>query len=166
MGIWWIEFSWCLRNKMKGTIKSNGQRHLCLLTLLTILLLPLKIDDRHFDRFSGCFGRFYWRNCGGGGLVQTPVLFMTFPQYLYMLLGTTNLFSGTAVSLANTPYKHDPKLVVLDCAGAFAAMTGSLRWPSSAMLHSANHSRLPDRCCHFIRIQKEFQAAPGKRCVV
>ncbi|HNC13834.1 MAG TPA: TSUP family transporter, partial [Cyclobacteriaceae bacterium] len=39
---------------------------------------------------------------GGGGLVQTPVLFMTFPQYsVATLLGTTKIpsFSGTAVSL-------------------------------------------------------------------
>ena len=68
---------------------------------------------------------------GGGGLVQTPILFMTFPQYpVATLLGTTKLpsFSGTAVSL----YQYSKrvtiqwKLVLWIALVAFcAAMLGS-----------------------------------------
>jgi uncharacterized protein len=68
---------------------------------------------------------------GGGGLVQTPVLFMIFPQYpVATLLGTTKLpsFSGTAVSLYQYS-KHVTiqwKLVFWIALMAFAAaMTGS-----------------------------------------
>jgi uncharacterized protein len=68
---------------------------------------------------------------GGGGLVQTPVLFMTFPQYsVATILGTTKLpsFSGTAVSLYQFS-KHVSiqwKLIVWVAAAAFAAaMLGS-----------------------------------------
>lgn len=68
---------------------------------------------------------------GGGGLVQTPVLFMTFPQYsVATLLGTTKIpsFSGTAVSLYQYS-KHVTiqwKLVFWIALTAFAAaMTGS-----------------------------------------
>jgi uncharacterized protein len=68
---------------------------------------------------------------GGGGLVQTPVLFMAFPQYpVATLLGTTKFpsFSGTAVSL----YQYSRyvqirwKLVAYIAGCAFvAAMAGS-----------------------------------------
>jgi hypothetical protein len=68
---------------------------------------------------------------GGGGLVQTPVLFLTFPQYsVATLLGTTKLpsFFGTSVSL----YQYSKrvtiqwKLVGFIGAAAFcAAMVGS-----------------------------------------
>lgn len=68
---------------------------------------------------------------GGGGLVQTPVLFMVFPQYpVATLLGTTKLpsFSGTAVSL----YQYSKrvtiqwKLILWIALAAFcAAMLGS-----------------------------------------
>jgi uncharacterized protein len=68
---------------------------------------------------------------GGGGLVQTPVLFMAFPNYpVATLLGTTKLpsFSGTAVSLYQYS-KHVTiqwKLVVWIGLAAFcAAMLGS-----------------------------------------
>jgi len=68
---------------------------------------------------------------GGGGLVQTPVLFMAFPHYpVATLLGTTKLpsFSGTAVSLYQYS-KHVTiqwKLVVWIGLAAFcAAMLGS-----------------------------------------
>lgn len=68
---------------------------------------------------------------GGGGLVQTPVLFMTFPQYpVATLLGTTKIpsFSGTAVSLYQYS-KHVTiqwKLVAGIALAAFAAaMLGS-----------------------------------------
>ena len=68
---------------------------------------------------------------GGGGLVQTPVLFMAFPNYpVATLLGTTKLpsFSGTAVSLYQYS-KHVTiqwKLVLWICLAAFfAAMLGS-----------------------------------------
>lgn len=68
---------------------------------------------------------------GGGGLVQTPVLFMVFPQYsVATLLGTTKLpsFSGTAVSLYQYS-KHVTiqwKLVLWIALAAFcAAMLGS-----------------------------------------
>ncbi len=68
---------------------------------------------------------------GGGGLVQTPVLFMAFPQYpVATLLGTTKLpsFSGTAVSL----YQYSKqvtiqwKLIVWIALAAFlASLLGS-----------------------------------------
>ncbi len=68
---------------------------------------------------------------GGGGLVQTPVLFLTFPQYsVATLLGTTKLpsFFGTSVSL----YQYSKrvtiqwKLIAFIAAAAFcAAMAGS-----------------------------------------
>lgn len=68
---------------------------------------------------------------GGGGLVQTPVLFMAFPNYpVATLLGTTKLpsFSGTAVSLYQYS-KHVTiqwKLVCWIGIAAFcAAMLGS-----------------------------------------
>jgi uncharacterized membrane protein YfcA len=68
---------------------------------------------------------------GGGGLVQTPVLFMVFPHYpVATLLGTTKLpsFSGTAVSLYQYS-KHVTiqwKLVLWIGLAAFcAAMLGS-----------------------------------------
>jgi uncharacterized protein len=48
---------------------------------------------------------------GGGGLVQTPILFMTFPNFsVATLLGTTKLpsFSGTAVSL----YQYSKRVTI------------------------------------------------------
>jgi uncharacterized protein len=48
---------------------------------------------------------------GGGGLVQTPVLFMAFPQYsVATLLGTTKLpsFLGTSVSL----YQYAKRVII------------------------------------------------------
>lgn len=68
---------------------------------------------------------------GGGGLVQTPVLFMMFPQYpVATLLGTTKLpsFSGTTVSLVQfSRHVHIQwKLVTAVGAAAFcAALAGS-----------------------------------------
>jgi uncharacterized protein len=68
---------------------------------------------------------------GGGGLVQTPVLFMVFPNYpVATLLGTTKLpsFSGTAVSLYQYA-KHVEmrwRLLLWIALAAFcAAMLGS-----------------------------------------
>jgi uncharacterized membrane protein YfcA len=68
---------------------------------------------------------------GGGGLIQTPVLFMVFPNYpVATLLGTTKLpsFSGTAVSLYQYA-KHVEikwKLLLWIAISAFcAAMLGS-----------------------------------------
>lgn len=68
---------------------------------------------------------------GGGGLIQTPVLFMTFPNYpVATLLGTTKFpsFAGTAVSLYQYS-KHVSmqwKLVLWIGLAAFcAAMLGS-----------------------------------------
>ncbi len=68
---------------------------------------------------------------GGGGLVQTPVLFMAFPNYpVATLLGTTKLpsFSGTAVSLYQYS-KHvniQWRLVVwIALAAFFASLLGS-----------------------------------------
>ncbi len=68
---------------------------------------------------------------GGGGLVQTPVLFMTFPNYpVATLLGTTKLpsFSGTAVSL----YQYSKHVTIqwrvvvwIGLAAFCAAMLGS-----------------------------------------
>jgi len=68
---------------------------------------------------------------GGGGLIQTPILFMTFPQYAAAtLLGTTKIpsFSGTAISLFQ--FAKHVKLqwkILLPIAGiAFlSAMVGS-----------------------------------------
>lgn len=78
---------------------------------------------------------------GGGGLVQTPVLFMVFPQYAAAtLVGTSKLpsFSGTAVSLYQYS-KHVTiqwKLAVWICLIAFcAAMLGS--WSLTHMSNSA-----------------------------
>jgi uncharacterized protein len=48
---------------------------------------------------------------GGGGLVQTPILFMTFPNFsVATLLGTTKLpsFSGTAISL----YQYSKRVTI------------------------------------------------------
>jgi uncharacterized membrane protein YfcA len=68
---------------------------------------------------------------GGGGLVQTPVLFMAFPNYpVATLLGTTKLpsFSGTAVSL----YQYSKHVTIqwrlvlwIGLAAFCAAMLGS-----------------------------------------
>ena len=68
---------------------------------------------------------------GGGGLIQTPVLFMAFPQYpAATLLGTTKIpsFSGTAISLFQ--FAKHVKLqwkILLPIAGIafFSAMAGS-----------------------------------------
>ncbi len=68
---------------------------------------------------------------GGGGLVQTPVLFMSFPNYsVATLLGTTKLpsFFGTSVSFFQYAKRVaiQWKLVVWIAAVAFvAAMLGS-----------------------------------------
>lgn len=68
---------------------------------------------------------------GGGGLVQTPVLFMIFPNYpVATLLGTTKLpsFSGTAVSLYQYAKHVEIKwrlLIGIAMAAFFAAMLGS-----------------------------------------
>lgn len=68
---------------------------------------------------------------GGGGLVQTPVLFMTFPQYsVATLLGTTKLpsFLGTSVSLYQYAKRVTIqwKLVVWIALAAFgSALLGS-----------------------------------------
>jgi uncharacterized protein len=68
---------------------------------------------------------------GGGGLVQTPILFMTFPQYsVPTLLGTTKLpsFLGTSVSFYQYAKRVTIqwKLVVWIALAAFAsAMFGS-----------------------------------------
>ncbi|MBI3219554.1 MAG: TSUP family transporter [Bacteroidetes bacterium] len=68
---------------------------------------------------------------GGGGLVQTPVLFMTFPNYsVATLLGTTKLpsFLGTSVSLYQYAKRVTIqwKLVGFIAGAAFcAAMFGS-----------------------------------------
>ncbi|MES2591193.1 MAG: TSUP family transporter [Bacteroidota bacterium] len=69
---------------------------------------------------------------GGGGLIQTPVLLMSFPSLpVASLLGTTKIpsFSGTAVSL----YQYSKrvtinwKLIIWIAAAAFAAsMLGSM----------------------------------------
>lgn len=68
---------------------------------------------------------------GGGGLVQTPVLFMVFPQYAAAtLVGTSKLpsFSGTAVSL----YQYAKRVTIrwdlvlwISFAAFCAAMVGS-----------------------------------------
>lgn len=68
---------------------------------------------------------------GGGGLVQTPILFMAFPQYpVATLLGTTKIpsFSGTAVSL----YQYAKRVTIqwrlvlwIALAAFLAAMLGS-----------------------------------------
>jgi uncharacterized protein len=68
---------------------------------------------------------------GGGGLVQTPILFMVFPNLpVASLLGTTKLpsFSGTAVSLYQYAKRVsiEWKLVVwIALAAFFAALLGS-----------------------------------------
>ncbi len=68
---------------------------------------------------------------GGGGLVQTPVLFMTFPNYpVATLLGTTKIpsFSGTAVSLYQYAKHVEIKwklLVWIALAAFLSAMAGS-----------------------------------------
>lgn len=69
---------------------------------------------------------------GGGGLVQTPILFMVFPNYpVATLLGTTKLpsFSGTAVSLYQYAKHVEIKwrLLIWIALSAFcAAMFGSM----------------------------------------
>lgn len=68
---------------------------------------------------------------GGGGLVQTPVVFMTFPQLpVASLLGTTKIpsFSGTAVSFYqySKRVKIEWKLILWIAVVAFvSAMAGS-----------------------------------------
>lgn len=68
---------------------------------------------------------------GGGGLVQTPVLFMVFPNYpVATLLGTTKIpsFSGTAVSLYQYAKHVEIKwklLLWIALAAFLSAMLGS-----------------------------------------
>jgi uncharacterized membrane protein YfcA len=69
---------------------------------------------------------------GGGGLIQTPVLFLAFPQYPpATLLGTTKIpsFSGTAVSLfqfARHVRLQWKLLIPVACVAFFSAMAGSV----------------------------------------
>lgn len=68
---------------------------------------------------------------GGGGLVQTPAILVTLPQYpVATLLGTTKIPSFTGTSIASYQYAKriqlQWKLVLLMCSIAlFAAITGS-----------------------------------------
>ncbi|MFN7706240.1 MAG: sulfite exporter TauE/SafE family protein [Chryseotalea sp.] len=81
---------------------------------------------------------------GGGGLIQTPVLFLAFPQYpAATLLGTTKIpsFSGTAISLLQFArhVKLNWKILFPIALSAFlSAMLGS-----SLVRHISNENFKP-----------------------
>jgi uncharacterized membrane protein YfcA len=80
--------------------------------------------------FSLCAG-FIDAIVGGGGLIQTPAILFTFPQYpVATLLGTTKIPSFSGTSMAAWQYARrvdfDKPLLLITAATAFAAaMAGS-----------------------------------------
>ncbi len=106
---------------------------------------------------------------GGGGLVQTPAILVTLPQYpVATLLGTTKIPSFTGTSIAAFQYAkriklHWKTLVLMCLVALFAAMAGSL-----CVAHVSNRFMKPIIFCVLIAVavytytKKDFGTAVTK----